>query len=116
MAVSLLRVGRIGTLKSLLAESSVRVPVVTLSTKSGDKKSKKPSKAGLDPIQNLFLHSIRAYTTKSNAAGGLDAGPEYQKALAEEITKLQRLYGGGDLTSFPDFKFPEPKFDEVSSK
>lgn len=42
-----------------------------------------------------------------SAAGGLvDAGPEYHKALAEEIAKLQRLYGGGDLTSFPEFQFP----------
>lgn len=73
--------------------------------------------AGLDPVQKLFIDSIRAYSTKSGAAGGLvDAGPEYQKALAEEITKLQRLYGGGDLSSFPEFKFPEPKFDDVSSK
>ncbi len=40
------------------------------------------------------------------ATGGLvDAGSEYEKALAEEIAKLQRLYGGGDLTSFPEFKF-----------
>lgn len=40
------------------------------------------------------------------AAGGLvDAGSEYEKALAEEIAKLQRLYGGGDLTSFPEFRF-----------
>lgn len=35
----------------------------------------------------------------------MDAGSEYEKALAEEISKLQRLYGGGDLTSFPEFKF-----------
>lgn len=31
--------------------------------------------------------------------------PEYQKDMNEEIMKLQRLYGGGDLTKFPDFKF-----------
>uniref|UniRef100_A0A672KFT9 ATP synthase peripheral stalk subunit F6, mitochondrial n=1 Tax=Sinocyclocheilus grahami TaxID=75366 RepID=A0A672KFT9_SINGR len=63
--------------------------------------------SGLDPIQKMFLDSIRSYSTKSGATGGLvDAGPEYQKALAEEITKLQRLYGGGDLSSFPEFKFP----------
>ena len=35
----------------------------------------------------------------------MDAGAEYKKALAEEMTKLQRLYGGGDLDSFPEFKF-----------
>lgn len=40
------------------------------------------------------------------AAGGMvDAGAEYQKALSEELVKLQRLYGGGDLTAFPEFKF-----------
>ncbi len=42
----------------------------------------------------------------SGTGGLVDAGPEYQKALAEEITKLQRLYGGGDLSSFPEFQFP----------
>jgi F-type H+-transporting ATPase subunit 6 len=36
----------------------------------------------------------------------VDAGPAYEKNLAEELTKLQRLYGGGDLTAFPEFKFP----------
>jgi F-type H+-transporting ATPase subunit 6 len=69
----------------------------------------------MDPIQQLFLESIREYSTKSQATGGLvDAGPEYEKALALEITKLERLYGSGDLTTFPEFTFHEPKFDEVS--
>lgn len=40
-------------------------------------------------------------------AGGLvGAGSEYDRHLAEEVAKLQRLYGGGDLASFPEFKFP----------
>ncbi|KAL0204431.1 hypothetical protein M9458_002449, partial [Cirrhinus mrigala] len=81
----------------------------------------------LDPVQKLFLDKIREYNTKSKcvtdrvrtdrmmkclvlhfeAAGGVvDAGPAYQKNLTEEMTKLQRLYGGGDLTKFPQFKFP----------
>ncbi|KAG5833743.1 hypothetical protein ANANG_G00279120 [Anguilla anguilla] len=73
--------------------------------------------ADLDPIQKLFLDKIREYATKSKTTGGLvDAGPEYQKNLSEEMTKLQRLYGGGDLTKFPDFKFSEPKLDEVAPK
>ncbi|GLD72470.1 ATP synthase-coupling factor 6, mitochondrial isoform X1 [Lates japonicus] len=69
----------------------------------------------LDPVQKLFLDKIRDYNTKSKASGGIvDAGPAYQKNLSEEVTKLQRLYGGGDMTKFPDFKFPEPKLDEVA--
>ncbi|XP_048397374.1 ATP synthase-coupling factor 6, mitochondrial [Stegostoma tigrinum] len=68
----------------------------------------------LDPIQKLFIDKIRDYDAKSKKAGGpVDAGPEYQKNMEDEIAKLQRLYGGGDLTKFPDFKFEEPKFDEV---
>uniref|UniRef100_A0A8C9WG01 ATP synthase peripheral stalk subunit F6, mitochondrial n=1 Tax=Scleropages formosus TaxID=113540 RepID=A0A8C9WG01_SCLFO len=51
------------------------------------------------------------------AAGGVvDTGPAYEKNLSEEIGKLQRLYGGGDLTTFPEFKFPEPKLEEVVAK
>ncbi|KAK6292555.1 hypothetical protein J4Q44_G00371390 [Coregonus suidteri] len=75
------------------------------------------SEAQLDPIQKLFLDSIREYSSKSAASGGLvDAGPAYEKNLAEELTKLQRLYGGGDLTAFPEFKFTEPKLEEVAPK
>ncbi|KAI7811542.1 ATP synthase-coupling factor 6, mitochondrial [Triplophysa rosa] len=71
----------------------------------------------LDPVQKLFLDKIREYNTKAKAAGGVvEAGPAYQKNLTEEMTKLQRLYGGGDLTKFPDFKFPEPKLEEVATK
>uniref|UniRef100_G3N992 ATP synthase peripheral stalk subunit F6, mitochondrial n=1 Tax=Gasterosteus aculeatus aculeatus TaxID=481459 RepID=G3N992_GASAC len=75
------------------------------------------SEGQMDPIQKLFLDSIREYSTKSQAAGGLvDAGSDYEKALAEEVAKLQRLYGGGDLASFPQFTFTEPKLDEVAQK
>ncbi|KAG7270836.1 hypothetical protein CRUP_028980, partial [Coryphaenoides rupestris] len=49
------------------------------------------------------------------AAGGVvEGGAAYQTALTENMTKLQRLYGEGDLTKFPDFKFQDPKFDEVA--
>ncbi|NP_001087437.1 ATP synthase peripheral stalk subunit F6 S homeolog [Xenopus laevis] len=67
----------------------------------------------LDPVQKLFLDKIREYNTKSQKASGpVDAGSEYQKEMNEDISKLQRLYGGGDLNKFPDFKFEEPKFEE----
>uniref|UniRef100_A0A674K6D5 ATP synthase peripheral stalk subunit F6, mitochondrial n=1 Tax=Terrapene triunguis TaxID=2587831 RepID=A0A674K6D5_9SAUR len=67
----------------------------------------------LDPVQKLFIDKIREYNMKSQKAGGpADVGPEYQKNMAEEIAKIQRLYGGGDLTKFPDFKFEEPNFEE----
>ncbi|XP_054649742.1 ATP synthase-coupling factor 6, mitochondrial [Dunckerocampus dactyliophorus] len=69
----------------------------------------------LDPVQKLFLDKIRDYNTKSKTSGGIvDAGPSYQKNMSEEVSKLERLYGGGDLTKFPEFKFQEPKLDEVA--
>ncbi|XP_038870823.1 ATP synthase-coupling factor 6, mitochondrial-like [Salvelinus fontinalis] len=122
MAASLLRIGRLGSLKCVQAESwnSLRAPAaVALCTNAGGPKKpkKSSSETQLDPIQKLFLHSIREYSSKSAASGGLvDAGPAYEKNLAEELTKLQRLYGGGDLTAFPEFKFPEPKLEEVAPK
>ncbi|XP_053310255.1 ATP synthase-coupling factor 6, mitochondrial [Spea bombifrons] len=68
----------------------------------------------LDPVQKIFVEKIREYNTKSQKAGGpVDAGTEYQKDLNEDISKLQRLYGGGDLTQFPKFKFEEPKFEDA---
>nr|XP_020478313.1 ATP synthase-coupling factor 6, mitochondrial [Monopterus albus] len=69
----------------------------------------------LDPVQKLFLDKIREYNTKSKASGGVvDAGPAYQKDVSDEVNKLQRLYGGGDLNGFPDLKFSEPNFEEVA--
>merc|ERR1712131_481455 len=69
----------------------------------------------MDPIQKLFLDKIQSYAAKSKATGGLvDAGPGYQKTVGEELTKLERLYGGGDLTKFPNFEFPQPQLEEVS--
>ncbi|XP_068126686.1 ATP synthase-coupling factor 6, mitochondrial [Hyperolius riggenbachi] len=67
----------------------------------------------LDPVQKLFVDKIREYKTKSQSSGGpVDAGAEYKKDLNEDISKLQRLFGGGDLEKFPTFTFEEPNFEE----
>ncbi|XP_071393169.1 uro-adherence factor A-like [Centroberyx affinis] len=70
---------------------------------------------GLDPVQRLFLEKIREYNNKQRLCGGtVEAGPDFEKRLSEEKAKLQRLYGGGDLSSFPQFTFTEPKLDQDS--
>uniref|UniRef100_A0A4W3GXH1 ATP synthase peripheral stalk subunit F6, mitochondrial n=1 Tax=Callorhinchus milii TaxID=7868 RepID=A0A4W3GXH1_CALMI len=47
-----------------------------------------------------------SFETKRYVSGApADAGPEYQKMMNDEIAKLQRLYGGGDLLAFPEFTF-----------
>lgn len=50
--------------------------------------------------------SVKRRGVYSSTGGLVDAGPEYHKNLVEETAKLQRLYGGGDITSFPEFTFP----------
>ncbi|KAM8821270.1 ATP synthase peripheral stalk subunit F6, mitochondrial [Eudromia elegans] len=68
----------------------------------------------LDPVQKLFLDKIREYNTKSKQSGGpVDVGPEFQKDMNESLARLQRMYGEGDLTKFPEFKFDEPNFEET---
>lgn len=55
---------------------------------------------------NCCIADSGSMSSSHRATGELvDAGSDYEKALAEEIAKLQRFYGGGDLTSFPEFKF-----------
>ncbi|TRY92761.1 hypothetical protein DNTS_024840 [Danionella cerebrum] len=67
---------------------------------------------GLDPVQALFLEKIREYDTKSKSSGGIvDGGLTFQKNEQDEISKLQRLFGGGDLTKFPQFTFEEPQLE-----
>lgn len=67
-----------------------------------------------DASHNLFLYKIHNYTINGKAAGGImDAGPAYQKNLYEEVTKLQTLFRGGDLTKFPDvLSSQSPSCDE----
>ncbi|XP_074503442.1 uncharacterized protein LOC141774574 isoform X1 [Sebastes fasciatus] len=75
----------------------------------------KGTHADLDPVQRLFLEKIREYNNMHRLNGGLlEAEPGYEKLLSEETAKLQRLYGGGDLSSFPQFTFTEPETDQDS--
>ncbi|XP_068619133.1 ATP synthase-coupling factor 6, mitochondrial [Battus philenor] len=72
-----------------------------------------------DPIQQLFLDKIREYKQKSAGGKLVDPSPEIQKELKSEMEKLERQYGGGagvDMTSFPTFKFEEPKLDPIDEQ
>ncbi|CAG9789538.1 unnamed protein product [Diatraea saccharalis] len=69
-----------------------------------------------DPIQQLFLDKIREYKQKSAGGKLVDPSPAIEKELKTELEKLEKLYGGGsgvDMTSFPTFKFEEPKLDPI---
>ncbi|KAK4296951.1 hypothetical protein Pmani_030598 [Petrolisthes manimaculis] len=73
-------------------------------------------KKAVDPIQQLFVDKIQEYSKKSKTAGGklVDATPEIERQLQQELDKVARQYGGGagvDMTKFPDFKFSDPKVE-----
>ncbi|XP_071519255.1 ATP synthase-coupling factor 6, mitochondrial [Panulirus ornatus] len=76
-------------------------------------------KKAADPIQQLFVDKIHEYSKKSKAAGGklVDATPEVERELEQELSKVARQYGGGpgvDMTKFPTFKFEDPVIDPVA--
>jgi F-type H+-transporting ATPase subunit 6 len=78
----------------------------------------KPAAAATDPIQKLFADKVNEYAQKKKASGGklVDATKEVEAALHEELDKVAKSYGGGDgidMTKFPDFKFVDPKIDNV---
>lgn len=58
-----------------------------------------------DTYQASHLFLITLCVVRRAYGGPVDAGPEYETAFSEELNKLQRLYGSGDLTEFPEFKF-----------
>ncbi|KAK3585087.1 hypothetical protein CHS0354_004276 [Potamilus streckersoni] len=70
-----------------------------------------------DPIQQLFVSKIREYAQKSKSAGGklVDATPDQQKAMQDELEKIQRIYNakGQDMTKFPVFNFTDPTLEPV---
>ncbi|XP_033096765.1 ATP synthase-coupling factor 6, mitochondrial-like [Anneissia japonica] len=74
----------------------------------------KANESNLDPIQKLYLEKVRAYAKKSKASSGamVDPNPQILKEIEQETIKLNRLYGGGDMTQFPEFQFNEINFEE----
>jgi len=76
-------------------------------------------KVASDPIQKLFADKVKEYSQKSKSSGGklFEASPEIQRALEDELSRLEKQYGGGkgvDLTKFPAFTFKEPTIDSIN--
>merc|ERR1739836_205586 len=67
-----------------------------------------------DPIQELFLTSIRAYST----SGGLENADATTKAAVQtELARVAKQFGGAegeDMASFPDLKFTDPEVDSIN--
>jgi len=67
-----------------------------------------------DPIQELFLTSIRAYTT----SGGLaNADVTTKTEVNAELSRVAKQFGGSegeDMTKFPEFKFADGEVDSIN--
>ncbi|XP_022086039.1 ATP synthase-coupling factor 6, mitochondrial-like [Acanthaster planci] len=72
----------------------------------------------MPPVQKLYLDKIKEYAKKSKALGGqmVDPDPVIEKDLEAEASRLNKLYGGGDLAQFPTFEFKEIDFDTPDKK
>ena len=74
-------------------------------------------KVASDPIQKLFVDKIHEYANKSKSAGGklVDASPDTEKSLKDELEKITRQYGatGADFQKFPTFNFQEVDLQPV---
>ena len=67
----------------------------------------------MDPIQKLFLASIRAYRRNEGLA---IAGDEAQDELKAELEKLACRHGfqaGEDATAFPELEFSDQPVDPI---
>ncbi|KFD65405.1 hypothetical protein M514_08763, partial [Trichuris suis] len=87
---------------------------LSLSTSSCSRQARKTT----DPIQQQFVNKIRHYFQKQALSGEgtlVDASPQLQNELKEELQRLSRIYGVTDDTvRFPALTFPETKFNIVS--
>ena len=67
-----------------------------------------------DPIQELFLTSIKAYST----AGGLEnADQATQAEVQTELARVAKQFGGADgedMTQFPALEFQDPEVENIN--
>uniref|UniRef100_A0A5S6Q9H1 ATP synthase-coupling factor 6, mitochondrial n=1 Tax=Trichuris muris TaxID=70415 RepID=A0A5S6Q9H1_TRIMR len=86
----------------------------SLSASSSSRQARKAA----DAIQQQFIDKVRHYFQKQALSGEgtlVDASPQLQEELKEELQRLSRIYGvTDDNLRFPTLTFPETKFSVVS--
>lgn len=48
---------------------------------------------------------MKSISIRAAGGGMVDADPEIKKEIDNETSRLNKMFGGGDLTQFPDIKF-----------
>merc|ERR1712241_1585074 len=67
-----------------------------------------------DPIQDLFVTSIRAY---SNTGGLENADPVTRGELKAELARVAKQFGGSegeDMSQFPTLDFKDPEVESIN--
>lgn len=60
-----------------------------------------------DPVQKLFLEKMKEYKQKSKGGSLPDSTPAFEARYKEEMEKVKRQFGGGELDKFPQFNFKD---------
>lgn len=60
-----------------------------------------------DPVQKLFLEKMKEYKQKSKGGSLPDSTPVFEARYKEEMEKVKRQFGGGELDKFPQFNFKD---------
>ena len=58
-----------------------------------------------DPVQKLFMEKMKEYRQKSKGGALPDSTPAFEARYQEEMDKVKRQFGGGNLEDFPNFDF-----------
>ena len=67
----------------------------------------------MDPIQELFLASIRSYRRSEGLPAEDDAAKDVLKAELERVAFRFGFQAGGDATTFPKLEFSDPPVDPI---
>ena len=60
-----------------------------------------------DPVKQIFLDKLSEYQVKSKGGQLPDLTPEFKVRHANELERVKKQYGGGDLEKFPEFNFKD---------
>ena len=69
----------------------------------------------MDPIQELFLISIRAYRRSEGLAAADDAAQDELKGELERLACRFGFRAGEDATTFPEFEFSDQSVDPIDN-
>lgn len=59
------------------------------------------------PTLPTYTHCHQEYSAKASGGKLPDVTPAAEKELSDELSRLKRIYGEGDLSKLPSFEFKD---------